>query len=115
TVKLRAEFDNSDEKLFPNQFVNARLLVRILRNVMTVPIAAVQGFAPSTYVYLINADDTVSVQSIKLGPTDGEMAQVEAGLAPGDRVVVDGADRLRDGARIIIRSEGSRGVGCAYC
>jgi multidrug efflux system membrane fusion protein len=108
TVKLRAEFDNADEKLFPNQFVNARLLVRILHDVVTVPIAAVQGVAPSTYVYLIDADDTVSVRPIKLGPTDGEMVQVESGLAPGDRVVVDGADRLRDGARVTIRGEGNQ-------
>ena len=77
TVKLRAEFDNADENLFPNQFVNARLLVRTLHDVVTAPIAAVQGFAPSTYVYLINADDTVSVRTIELGPTDGEMVQVE--------------------------------------
>jgi multidrug efflux system membrane fusion protein len=108
TVKLRAEFDNADEKLFPNQFVNARLLVRMLHDVVTVPIAAVQGVAPSTYVYLINADDTVSVRPIKLGPTDGEMVQVESGLAPGDRVVVDGADRLRDGVRVTIPGEGNR-------
>ena len=108
TVKLRAEFDNADEKLFPNQFVNARLLVRILHDVVTVPIAAVQGIAPSTYVYLINADDTVSVHPIKLGPTDGETTQVESGLAAGDRVVVDGADRLRDGARVTIRGEANQ-------
>ncbi len=102
TVKMRAEFDNADEKLFPNQFVNARLLVRTLHDVVTVPIAAVQSGGPGTYVYLINSDDTVSVRPIKLGPTDGEMAQVESGLAAGDRVVVDGADRLRDGARVTV-------------
>ena len=111
TVKLRAKFDNADEKLFPNQFVNARLLVRILHNVVTVPIAAVQGVAPSTYVYLINADDTVSVRPIKLGPTDGETTQVESGLAAGDRVVVDGADRLRDGAPVTVRAKGTSATG----
>jgi multidrug efflux system membrane fusion protein len=94
--------------LFPNQFVNARLLVRTLHGVVTAPTAAVQGVEPSTYVYRINADDTVSVRPIKLGPTDGEMVQVESGLAPGDRVVVDGADRLRDGARVAIRDEGNQ-------
>lgn len=108
TVKLRAEFDNADEKLFPNQFVNARLLVRMVHDVVTVPIAAVQGIAPSNYVYLINADDTISVRPIKLGPTDGEMTQVESGLAAGDRVVVDGADRVREGARVTIRGEGNQ-------
>jgi len=111
TVKLRAKFDNADEKLFPNQFVNARLLVRILHDVVTVPIAAVQGVAPSTYVYLINADDTVSVRPIKLGPTDGETTQVESGLAAGDRVVVDGADRLRDGAPVTVRAKGTSATG----
>jgi len=110
TVKLRAEFDNAHENLFPNQFVNARLLVRTLHDVVTAPIAAVQGFAPNTYVYLINADDTVSVRAIKIGPTDGEMVQVESGLSPGDRVVVDGADRLRDGARVTTRGEESQRI-----
>lgn len=102
TVKLRAEFDNPDEKLFPNQFVNARLLVKLLHDVVTVPISAVQHGAPGAYVYLINADNTVSMHPIELGPTDGEMAQVQSGLTVGDRVVVDGVDRLRDGARITI-------------
>jgi multidrug efflux system membrane fusion protein len=111
TVKLRAEFENTDEKLFPNQFVNARLLVTELRDVVTVPVAAVQRGAPGTYVYLINADDTVSVRPIKLGPTDGEMTQVVSGLSAGDRVVVDGTDRLRDGAKVVI--PGSAGQGPA--
>ena len=102
TVKLRAEFDNADEKLFPSQFVNARLLVQTLQGVVSVPTAAVQRGAPGTYVYLINADNTVSVRPIKLGPTHGDTAQVASGLAAGDRVVIDGADRLRDGAKIAL-------------
>ena len=102
TVKLRAQFDNTDEALFPNQFVNARLLVETRHDVVRVPVAAVQTGAPGTYVYLINAAGTVSVRPIKLGPTDGEMAQVMSGLAAGDRVVIDGADRLREGAHVII-------------
>jgi membrane fusion protein, multidrug efflux system len=108
TVKLRAEFDNANDELFPNQFVNARLLVLTLHDVVTVPIAAVQSVGPSIYVYLINPDDTVSIRPIKLGPTDGELTQVESGLAAGDRVVVDGADRLRDGARVTIPADGSQ-------
>ena len=102
TVKLRAQFDNTDEALFPNQFVNARLLVETRHDVVRVPVAAVQTGGPGTYVYLINAADTVSVRPIKLGPTDGEMAQVMSGLAAGDRVVIDGADRLREGAHVTI-------------
>jgi multidrug efflux system membrane fusion protein len=102
TVKLRAEFDNLDNALFPNQFVNARLLIKTLHNVVTVPTTAVLRGAPGTFVYLINADDTVSVRPVQLGPLDGAMSAVTSGLAPGDRVVVDGADRLRDGAKVFI-------------
>jgi len=108
TVKLRAEFDNADEKLFPNQFVNARLLVRTLHDVIMAPIAAIQSIGPKTYVYLINPDNTVSIRPIKLGATDGEMTQVESGLAAGDRVVVDGVDRLRDGALVTIPGDGNQ-------
>jgi membrane fusion protein, multidrug efflux system len=102
TVKVRAQFDNADNALFPNQFVNAQLLVKTLHNVVTVPTAAIQRGAPGTYVYVVNADNTVSVRPIKTGPTDGPIAAVESGLSVGDRVVVDGTDRLRDGARVII-------------
>ena len=108
TVKLRAEFDNADNTLFPNQFVNAQLLVTSLQGVVTVPTAAIQRGAPGTYVYVIDADNTVSVRPIKLGPVDGEMAAVDSGLAPGDRVVIDGADRLRDGARVAIPGSGDQ-------
>ncbi|MGH6835661.1 MAG: efflux RND transporter periplasmic adaptor subunit [Methylocella sp.] len=110
TVKLRAEFDNLDDKLFPNQFVNARLLLKSLRGVVTVPSSAVQHGAPGTYVYLVGADDTVSARTVDLGPLDGAMFAVKAGLSPGDRVVVDGADRLRDGAKVLIAAaDGSNG------
>jgi multidrug efflux system membrane fusion protein len=102
TVKVRAQFDNADNALFPNQFVNAQLLVKTLHNVVTVPTAAIQRGAPGTYVYVINADNTVSVRPIKTGPTDGPVAAVDSGLSVGDRVVVDGTDRLRDGARVTI-------------
>ncbi|MGD0418918.1 MAG: efflux RND transporter periplasmic adaptor subunit [Xanthobacteraceae bacterium] len=102
TVKVRAQFDNADYALFPNQFVNAQLLVKTLNNVVTVPTAAIQRGAPGAYVYVVNADNTVSVQPIKLGPTDGPMAAVTSGLSTGQRVVVDGTDRLRDGARVTI-------------
>jgi multidrug efflux system membrane fusion protein len=102
TVKVRAQFDNADNALFPNQFVNAQLLVKTLSNVVTVPTAAIQRGAPGAYVYVINANNTVSVQPIAVGPTDGPMAAVTSGLSAGQRVVVDGLDRLRDGARITI-------------
>ncbi|MGA2189037.1 MAG: efflux RND transporter periplasmic adaptor subunit [Steroidobacteraceae bacterium] len=102
TVKLRANFDNADDKLFPSQFVNVVLLLDTQRNVVTVPIAAVQRGAPGTYVYLVNADNTVSVHPITLGAQDGGFFAVVSGLNPGDRVVTDGADRLRDGAHVAI-------------
>jgi membrane fusion protein, multidrug efflux system len=102
TVKVRAQFENPDYALFPNQFVNAQLLVRTLHDVVTVPTAAIQRGAPGTYVYVINGDSTVSVRPIKLGPTDGPMAAVDSGLSVGDRVVVDGGDRLRDGIRVTV-------------
>lgn len=100
TVKLRAEFDNSDDKLFPNQFVNVRLLVRTLHNVVAAPIAAVQTGAPGNFVYLINHDNIVTVRPIKIGSTDGDLTQILSGLAPGDHVVIDGADQLHEGVRV---------------
>jgi multidrug efflux system membrane fusion protein len=107
TLKLRAAFDNADETLFPNQFVNARLLVDTLKDVVTVPSAAVQHGAPGAFVYLVGQDGTVSVRPITTGAVDGEMASVEMGLAPGDQVVVDGTDRLRDGAHVTIAAGGT--------
>jgi multidrug efflux system membrane fusion protein len=105
TVKLRAQFANDDLNLFPNQFVNVRLLVDVLHNATIVPGAAIQRGAPGTFVYLINPDDTVSVRKIVLGPGDSERISVSSGLSPGDRVVIDGADKLREGAKIRVRSE----------
>jgi membrane fusion protein, multidrug efflux system len=133
TVKVRAQFDNTDNALFPNQFVNARLLIRTLQNVVTVPSAAIQlgaavnggagggtsdsgnpgstsfaatanAVAPSYYVYVINANNTVSVRQITIGPTDGSMTEVNSGIAAGDKVVTDGTDRLRDGLPVIVSS-----------
>jgi multidrug efflux system membrane fusion protein len=102
TVMLRANFDNPDESLFPSQFVNVSMLLDTLKDVVTVPVAAVQRGAPGTYVYLVNEDNTVSVHVITLGAQDGDLFAVESGLSPGDRVVTDGADRLRDGAKVTI-------------
>ena len=100
TLKLRGIFANPDELLYPNQFVNARLLVNTMANTVRVPVPAVQRGEPGTFVYLINPDNTVSVRPIKVGPVDGNFQAVLSGLAPGDRVVTDGADRLRDGAAV---------------
>jgi membrane fusion protein, multidrug efflux system len=102
TVKVRAQFDNTDNTLFPNQFVNARLLVKTLQDVVTVPTSAVQRGAPGAYVYVINADNTVSVHPVRTGPIDGDITAINSGLSAGDRVVIDGTDRLRDGLKVII-------------
>jgi multidrug efflux system membrane fusion protein len=100
-VKLRANFDNGDEALFPNQFVNVRLLVDTLKDAVAAPTAAVQHGAPGDYTYVI-VDGKASVRVLKLGQTDGAYVQILSGLAPGDVVVVDGADRLREGAEVRI-------------
>lgn len=101
-VKLRAIFDNSDLRLFPSQFVNIRLLVNTLHGQTTVPAAAIQHGASGDYVFVVGPDRTVHMQTVSLGPTDGDIVDVTHGIAPGDVVVVDGADRLRDGARVLI-------------
>jgi membrane fusion protein, multidrug efflux system len=105
TIKLRAQFPNETRTLYPNQFVNVRLLVDSHKDVTTMSTAGIQRGVPGTFVYLINPDNTVSVRPVKLGVTAGDRMEVLSGLAPGDRVVIDGADKLRDGAKIIIRSE----------
>lgn len=105
TVKLRAQFDNQDGALFPNQFVNVSILVNTLQNTTVIPTAAVQRGAPGTFVYKVKPDNTVVVAPIKLGPIDGEKTAVASGLSVGDQVVVDGADKLKDNAKIALRPE----------
>jgi multidrug efflux system membrane fusion protein len=104
TVKLRAQFDNADGALFPNQFVNISLLQDLLRDQLIIPNAAVRRGAPngvvSTFVYLVNPDRTVAVRPVTLGTVDGERVAVLSGVAAGDVVVTEGADRLRDGAKV---------------
>jgi membrane fusion protein, multidrug efflux system len=102
TVKLRALFDNKDLKLFPSQFVNARLLIDTLHDAVVVPSAAILRGAPGTYVYLINPDKTVSVRVVTVGPSQGERQAIIAGLEPGAAVVVDGSDKLHEGAKVTL-------------
>jgi membrane fusion protein, multidrug efflux system len=102
TVKLRALFDNKDLKLFPSQFVNARLLIDTLHDAVVVPSAAILRGAPGTYVYLINPDKTVSVRVVTMGPSQGERQAIIAGLEPGAAVVVDGSDKLHEGAKVTL-------------
>ena len=102
TVKLRALFDNKDLKLFPSQFVNARLLIDTLHDAVVVPSAAILRGAPGTYVYLIKPDKTVSVRVVTVGPSQGERQAIIAGLEPGAAVVVDGSDKLHEGAKVTL-------------
>jgi membrane fusion protein, multidrug efflux system len=105
TIKLRAQFPNESRTLYPNQFVNIGLLLDTHKDVTTMTTAGVQRGVPGTFVYLVNADSTVSVRKVVLGVTDGDRVEVVSGLAPGDRIVIDGADKLRDGAKINLRTE----------
>ncbi|HEX3973217.1 MAG TPA: efflux RND transporter periplasmic adaptor subunit [Stellaceae bacterium] len=128
TVKMRAQFDNKDGVLFPNQFVNVQLLVDTLHNTTVVPTAAVQRGAPGTFVYVVQKDSagsdetakqnktgrqnnapqqdgTVKVTPIKIGPVQGESTAVVSGITPGTQVVIDGADKLKDNAKIALRPE----------
>jgi multidrug efflux system membrane fusion protein len=100
TVKLKAEFGNGDGILFPNQFVNVHLHLDRIDQALTIPSAAVQRGAPGLYAYVVKADKTVQVRPLKLGPTDGDRVQVLDGLAANERVVVDGVDKLREGATV---------------
>jgi multidrug efflux system membrane fusion protein len=112
-VKLRATFDNQDEALFPNQFVNIRLLVDVLRNVVAAPTAAVQHGAPGDYTYVVSPDGKASVRVLKLGQIDGDQVQILSGLNAGDRVVVDGADRLREGAEVRVVGDSAQNAAAA--
>src|SRR5712664_4114800 len=100
TVKLKAQFGNENGALFPNQFVNVRMLVDVRRGVTTVPTAALQRGSQGMFVYVVKEDSTVTVRPIKAGPTEGDRVAVEAGVQPGERVIVDGLDRLREGAKV---------------
>jgi multidrug efflux system membrane fusion protein len=100
TVKLRANFDNRDGALFPNQFVNAKLLVEEKNGVTLVPTAAVQRNSQNTYVFLVKPDSTATVRNITIGTTEGDQSEVTSGLAPGDDVVMTGVDRLQEGTKV---------------
>jgi multidrug efflux system membrane fusion protein len=103
TLKFRATFANGDERLIPNQFVNARLLVETKTNVTLVPNNAVQRNGTSTFVYLVRPDHTVTVRQVKLGTTDAQHSEVASGLKPGDAVVTQGVDKLTEGAAVAVQ------------
>ncbi len=103
TVKLKAIFANKDEVLFPNQFVNVRLLLDTLRGATTLPVAAIQRGSQGTFVYLLRDDQTVTVRPVRLGPTEGNTVALLEGIQPGDQAVIDGTDKLREGAKVEVK------------
>ena len=100
TLRLKATLDNRDGSLFPNQFANIRLQLDTLKNALVVPVQAVQRGAAGTFVYVVQADNTVQVQTVQLGAVEGDWQAVTADLKAGQQVVTDGADRLRSGSGV---------------
>jgi len=110
TLRLRATFANKDDALFPNQFVNARLLLRNKRGVTLVPNAAVQRNASSTFVYVVNPDHKVTIRQVTLGTTDAKESEIVRGVTPGDTVVTQGVDRLEEGTLVSAQLQKSDAV-----
>jgi membrane fusion protein, multidrug efflux system len=113
TVKLKAVFPNEDNELFPNQFVNARLLLDVKRNAVLVPSVAIQrGAQGAVFVFVVKDDQTVSVRPVTVGVTQGDDAGVDAGVAANEKVVVDGTEKLREGSKVELREQGGgKGAG----
>lgn len=110
TVKVKAIFQNKDGALFPNQFVNVRLVVSQIKDAVVIPSAAVQRGAKGNFVWLLKEDKTVGMRPVEVGAADGDRIPVLNGLSAGEQVAVDGFDRLREGARVEVVSRESRGV-----
>jgi multidrug efflux system membrane fusion protein len=109
TIRMRSTFDNPKGVLFPNQFVNVRLLVDTMTGATLAPNAAIQLGASGDFVYLLKDDSTVAKRDVAVGPTDGKHTVITSGLAGGDKVVIDGVDRLRDGAKVKIADPAAAG------
>ncbi len=107
TLKFKARFDNKDQALFPNQFVNVHLLADTLHNVVLAPSAAIQFGNTGTFVYVLDGDKKVKVQLLVVGDTDGDNTVIKEGLKAGDRVVLEGTDRLKDGSEIEVVNDSS--------
>jgi len=100
TVRFKATFANNDNALFPNQFVNARLLVDVKRKAVLVPVAAVQHGPDTTFVFVVNDDDTVQTRDVVAGTIEAGVASIDRGLSPGETVVTEGVDKLQHGAKV---------------
>ena len=111
TVKLKAVFPNKENELFPNQFVNARLLVNVERDVIIVPASAIQQGPRGAFVYVVKADNTAEVRPVTTGAADNGNISVTSGLVAGERVVIDGAERLREGSKVELPDKNARSGG----
>ena len=109
TVKLKAEFTNSDNALFPNQFVNVHLRIETRHGVTVIPTSASQRGTQGTFIYVVDESKTVSLRPVVFGPISGNIVAIEKGLVPGEKVVIDGADKLRPGAKVEINFPGEKG------
>jgi membrane fusion protein, multidrug efflux system len=107
TVRLKAVFPNTDNHLFPNQFVNARLQLDVKHGATVVPAVAIQRSPRGPFVYVVKSDQTVEARPVTVGVTDGDDVSIDMGLTIGEPVVVDGADRLRDGSPVVLQPRGS--------
>jgi multidrug efflux system membrane fusion protein len=105
TVKLKAQFGNENFSMFANQFVNTRLLVNVKHDTTIVPSAGIQRGSQGTFVYVVNADRTVSVRPVQIGTVQGDDTEVLSGVKAGEQIVVDGADKLREGAKVSLATE----------
>jgi multidrug efflux system membrane fusion protein len=108
TVRLKAVFPNEDGALFPNQFVNARLLLEVKHGMTLVPSAAVQRGAKGTFVYVVKEDKTVAVRPVTVGVSHGDDTSINSGLAPNELVVVDGTEKLREGSKVEVRNRNDK-------
>ncbi len=106
TVKLKAEFPNRNNELFPNQFVNARLIIDVKQDALIVPSPAIQRGPQGTFVYVVRPDQTAEMRPVTLGASQEGVALIASGLTAGEQVVVDGADRLRNGGKVEVKSSG---------
>jgi multidrug efflux system membrane fusion protein len=108
TVKLKAEFSNQEQTLFPNQFVNVRMLAQTLRSQVLIPLAAVQRSSLGAFVYVVKPDNTVELRKIEERLTEGETVSVQSGLVAGETVVIDGVDRLQQGSLVTVQPQASK-------
>ena len=117
TIKMKAQFPNPEGLLFPNQFVNVKMIVDTRKGATVIPLAAIQRGAQGTIVYVVKEDKTTSVRPVKMGPTENDNVAIDSGIAPGELVVTDGIDRLREGAKVEVtapfvpRARGPGGAG----